>query len=131
MATGAPRMVRVRPSRFGPRLHAPPRLPGLRVHRVRPGSLTVAAGQVRVLGVMADSLDKVKSGDFPLTLVVTMEDGDRKGQEVHRTQLDQGSPLNEDNFVSPDLDDRFPGKKKLIVMDAAGKTRHQRSFGES
>lgn len=102
---------------------------GRRADRVRSGSLTVAAGQVRVPGVMADSLDKVKSGDFPLTLVVTMEDGDRKGDEVHRTQLDQGSPVDPDGFVSADLNDRFPGKKKLIVVDAAGKTRHQRFFG--
>lgn len=78
-----------------------------------------------------DDLQNVQQADYPLTVTVTMDEDDR---EVHRTQLAEGADLTaltSGGLVSDDLEERYPGKKKLRVVDSAGKTRFEKSAGDS
>lgn len=69
----------------------------------------------------------LKPTDYPLTIVVT----DDVGQEVHHTQLDGPAGRTVwDDLVSPDLEDRYPGKKMMRVSGASGKVVHEQSLGE-
>jgi hypothetical protein len=78
----------------------------------------------------ADQMKNLKPGDYPLTVTATMDDDDR---EVHRTQLAQPSDLQlltEDGYTTPHLEERFPGKKKIKVVDAHGKTRFEKKVSD-
>lgn len=75
----------------------------------------------------SDKLTDVPASDYPLTVTVTTAEDDR---EVHRVNVSDPASLSALGINSPDLDERFPGKKTLVVTDVHGKTRLKETLGE-
>jgi hypothetical protein len=77
---------------------------------------------------MANSnLSDLESKQYPLLITVDDEDG----REVHRTTLDgPGGRREWSELLSPDLEQRYPGKKTMRVEDSAGKTVHEGKLGQ-